>query len=281
MSSFSATGRSQRTPAASASTTLDFAETTDADGQAVPDPDDLKKDYQWIAIARGKEGRLAFLGFETIWWSDRSDDAVYDQNKAFAITDRPVYRPGQAREVQVLGRAMPATTRPRPPGLPARNSRSASPIRGAKPRWRRPTRPTLTAASTANSPFRPTPALGEYSLAIVDRNDVYGGAAFRVEEYKKPEFEVKVDAPQEPARLGDKVTATIRATYYFGGPVTQATVHYKVIRTGHDRALVSLRNLGLAVRPGILVVLARLHLVSRLECLGLLAAGFALGVRRE
>ena len=97
MSSFSATGRSQRSPATSPRHDDSTSpKSTDADGQAVPDPDDLKKDYQWITIARGKEGRLAFLGFETIWWSDRSDESAYDQNKAFAITDRPVYRPGQA-----------------------------------------------------------------------------------------------------------------------------------------------------------------------------------------
>ncbi|MCH7753452.1 MAG: alpha-2-macroglobulin, partial [Planctomycetes bacterium] len=58
-----------------------------------------------------------------------------------------------------------------------------------------------------------------------------GGGSFRVEEYKKPEFEVTIEAPQEPVALGDKVTATIRAKYYFGSPVTQATVKYKVLRT--------------------------------------------------
>ncbi|HEX4069604.1 MAG TPA: alpha-2-macroglobulin family protein, partial [Planctomycetaceae bacterium] len=35
----------------------------------------------------------------------------------------------------------------------------------------------------------------------------------------------------EPARLGDKITATVRANYYFGGPVTEARVHYRVMRT--------------------------------------------------
>ena len=75
--------------------TLDFAETTDADGMAVPDPGDLKYDHQWIAIARGAGGHLAFLGFERIWWPRGQNVDVYEQNKVFAITDRPVYRPGQ------------------------------------------------------------------------------------------------------------------------------------------------------------------------------------------
>ncbi len=46
--------------------TLDFAETSDADGQVVPDPEDMQTGYDWIAIARGAGGRLAFLGFERI-----------------------------------------------------------------------------------------------------------------------------------------------------------------------------------------------------------------------
>ena len=71
--------------------------------------------------------------------------------------------------------------------------------------------------------------LGQYTLQIVN----HGGGTFRVEEYKKPEFEVTVDAPTEPVMLGDKITATINAKYYFGSPVTNATVKYKVLRTEH------------------------------------------------
>src|SRR5262249_10868412 len=56
----------------------------------------------------------------------------------------------------------------------------------------------------------------------------------RVEEYKKPEYEVKVEAPKEPVRLGDTITATVEAKYYFGAPVTNARVKYKVLRHTHD-----------------------------------------------
>ena len=61
-----------------------------------------------------------------------------------------------------------------------------------------------------------------------------GGGSFRVEEYKKPEFEVKVEAPTKPVMLGEKVSATIKANYYFGGPVTEAKVKYKITRTTAD-----------------------------------------------
>src|SRR5690606_18000523 len=67
-----------------------------------------------------------------------------------------------------------------------------------------------------------------------NHNNVHGGGSFRVEEYKKPEFEVMVDAPSEPVMLGEPITAKISAKYYFGSPVTNATVRYKVTRTKHE-----------------------------------------------
>ena len=48
----------------------------------------------WITIARGDEGRLAYLGFTGVWYPNYYD-AEYNQTKVFTITDRPVYRPGQ------------------------------------------------------------------------------------------------------------------------------------------------------------------------------------------
>src|SRR5262249_31538479 len=72
--------------------------------------------------------------------------------------------------------------------------------------------------------------LGMYSLNIPN----HGGGQFRVEEYKKPEFEVEVEAPKDPVRLGEKGTATIKAKYYFGAPVTKARVKYKVMRSSYS-----------------------------------------------
>ena len=73
-------------------------------------------------------------------------------------------------------------------------------------------------------------SLGIYQVQIPNR----GGGWFRVEEYKKPEFEVAVAAPSHPVMLGEKITATIKANYYFGGPVSQARVKFKITRTTAD-----------------------------------------------
>ena len=72
--------------------------------------------------------------------------------------------------------------------------------------------------------------LGSYSITLNNMTSLQ----FRVEEYKKPEFEVTVSGPEKPIALGQKVQATISAKYYFGAPVTNAKVKYKVYRTSHE-----------------------------------------------
>src|SRR5262249_5636588 len=72
--------------------------------------------------------------------------------------------------------------------------------------------------------------LGTYGVAVLQGEQHLGGGSFRVEEYKKPEFEVTVEAPKEPVQLGETIQATVKAKYYFGAPVTSARVKYKVLR---------------------------------------------------
>jgi alpha-2-macroglobulin len=211
--------------------TRDFAESSDADGEVVPDSGDFERDYQWLVVARGPQGRLAFLGFEQIWWNDGSPPEDYDQKKAFAVTDRPVYRPGQSVKFKFWAREARYDA--------PENSRFAGQtfkIRITNPKGETALEKSVVADAVGgfDGEFSvPADAgLGQYWITIIDRKDIGGAVGFRVEEYKKPEFEVTVEAPKEPAQLGDKVTATIKASYYFGGPVTKASVHYTVTRTG-------------------------------------------------
>jgi alpha-2-macroglobulin len=210
--------------------TSNFAEASDANGQAVADKGQLQPEYTWVAIARVGQ-RLAFLGFEGIWYAN-AEAEVYLQNKAFAITDRPVYRPGQTMRWKFW----------------VEEARYDAPLackfagRRFKIRLTNPRGETLLdkiytvdAFGGFDGEFRlpDGAALGSYTLALDEHHEIFGAVNFRVEEYKKPEFEVTVTAPTEPAALGDKFTATIKASYYFGGPVTQASVHYTVTRTAY------------------------------------------------
>ncbi|MFC1745847.1 MG2 domain-containing protein, partial [Candidatus Riflebacteria bacterium] len=57
-----------------------------------------------------------------------------------------------------------------------------------------------------------------------------GNARFRVEEYKRPKFEVKLDSPEKAYRLGEMVTIKGGATAYTGAPIDSAKVKFRVTR---------------------------------------------------
>ena len=204
-----------------------FAEHSDADGQVILLPQDQPQDYQWIVIARTREGRFAYLGFTGVWYN-RLHDAEYQEVKTFTITDRPVYRPGQKVHFKFWVRHAKydqedtSDFAQRPFTVEIHNPKGEKVFQKQL---------TADAYGGVEGEFElPADAtLGQYGLSIVN----HGGGSFRVEEYKKPEFEVTVEAPKEPVMLGEKIVATINAKYYFGSPVTQAKVKYKVTRTSH------------------------------------------------
>ena len=210
--------------------TRDFAEFADADGQLFLTPRQQDNNHTWVVIATTPEGRLAYLGWTGAWYGNYHD-AQYNATKYFTITDRPVYRPKQKVQFKVWANQ-------------AQYDREGkSPFAGRKffveiynPRNEKVFRGEFLADDYGgfNGEYTlPDEAtLGMYSIRLPDRSRSVG--SFRVEEYKKPEFEVTVDAPSEPVMLGEKIEARITAKYYFGAPVVNAKVKYKVMRTAHD-----------------------------------------------
>ena len=208
--------------------TRTFNATTDALGQLIVKNDDTFDNYQWLITTR-REGRLAFLGYTGLWRSTRYDEQ-YNQQKIFGITDRPAYRPGQTMKYKFWANSAkydqegPSEYANQPMTVLIYNSKGEK-VYSA----------TLTADTYGgiNGEYLlPEDAtLGQYSAYIEDRG---GNVSFRVEEYKKPEFEVKVDAPEKPVMLGEIIYPHISAKYYFGAPVTEATVKYKILRTSEQ-----------------------------------------------
>jgi uncharacterized protein YfaS (alpha-2-macroglobulin family) len=222
--------------------TRQFATATDADGQVIVGADQQPANYQWLITARKKSKRsepgasatggerLAYLGFTNVWYN-RQYDPTYNQTRVLAITDRPVYRPEQTAHFKLWVRHAQYDQ--------ADTSSFAGQsftVQINNPKGEKILEKSFTAdeyGGIAGDYALPKGAmLGDYQIFIPR----LGGGHFRVEEYKKPEFEVTVEAPKEPVKLGDQIAATIQAKYYFGAPVTKATVKYKVLRTTHSAA---------------------------------------------
>ncbi|HEY7370312.1 MAG TPA: alpha-2-macroglobulin family protein [Thermoanaerobaculia bacterium] len=70
-------------------------------------------------------------------------------------------------------------------------------------------------------------ALGAWRL----QTSIPGSAAIRVEEYKRPTFEAMWKDPESPLRLNRPAKLAGNARYYFGLPVTNGSVVWRVSRT--------------------------------------------------
>lgn len=207
----------------------DETQKTNTDGQVVVEvPGRDQGAFQWLAVARTDQGRLAYLGFSNIWPID-AQDPVYDQVRVFTMTDRPVYRPGSPVKFKFW---VARSRYDQPEGSDFAGKEFDIEIRNPKGDKVYEAKLKADAFGGFDGSFDlpSDAALGVYQAMVVNQ----GGGSFRVEEYKKPEFEVKVDAPSKPVALGEKVTAKVQADYYFGGPVAEAKVKYKVTRSYAD-----------------------------------------------
>jgi len=71
---------------------------------------------------------------------------------------------------------------------------------------------------------------GRYHLRVVCDDKVLGSKDFSVEEYKRPTFEVTLNAPEEAVKLGQTVEVEGVAEALAGYPIAEAEVSYKVQR---------------------------------------------------
>ncbi len=207
-----------------------FAEFTDADGQIQHSFAEPERPYTWLTIARTDDGRLAHYGFDSMWHGTRHDQE-YNETKVFGITDRPVYRPDQKVNFKFwIRQAKYDLTDDDNSRFAFQNYNLELFDAQGTSVWKQQIQGDKYAGIAGEYSLPKDAKLGVYRLQV----DGYGSTTFRVEEYKKPEYEVTVEAPTEPVKLGDKITAEVVAKYYFGAPVTEAKVKYKVLRSAHD-----------------------------------------------
>ncbi|MCD8350721.1 MAG: MG2 domain-containing protein [Planctomycetaceae bacterium] len=203
----------------------EFAVRTDEYGLALVPTDRLER-KEWLITAETDDGRLAYLGFDSVW-PIHSGDTQSGRESCFVITDRPAYRPGQSIDFKIwYGQASydgrPASVEGRPVKVTVRNPRGETVYE----------KPLLTdefGGSADSLTLGPDAMLGMYYI----ETEFGGGIGFRLEEYKKPEFEVGLETPDKAITLGDTAQLKIRARYYYGAPVTDARVTYRVVRTTH------------------------------------------------
>lgn len=208
----------------------EFQRVTDADGKTLLKPGDWDEQYQWLAIARKKDRSPAFFGFQhlnatTASWENQNRDLTY------GISDRPLYKPGDKLHLKFflrnVGYFEPDDSRwaGKTGTLRLMNGRGeeAMKIENLKT-------DALGAIETELVIPKDAP-LGRWTAVYEITSEISATVSFQVEEYRKPKYEVKVDAPTEPVKLGEKFTATVKANYFHGAPVRNANVEIIVKRS--------------------------------------------------
>jgi hypothetical protein len=199
--------------------TTSFDNKTDGDGQLTLGDSDQSHQYQWLVIARKEKDaraggdRFAYLGFSGVWYGQHYDPQ-YHATKVLNITDRPVYRP--EHKVKFKSWIRHAKYDQGDVSDFAKKNFTVI-IRNPKgDKVYEKNHETDDFAGLDGEYALPKDAtLGVYFFELIGNGQHLGGhrsfGSFRVEEYKKPEFEVKIEAPKEPVALGEQVKAKIDA----------------------------------------------------------------------
>ena len=209
--------------------TTAFNRNTDADGKTLLKPGDWDEQHQWLTLARKKDRATAFFGFRP-FSVDSPQFENGNRDLTYGITDRPLYKPGDTAHLKFflrnVGYSEPEESRwaHQTGQLTVMNGRGEEVLKIENLK-------TDALGAVETEFIIPKDAgLGVWQAGyqIVDR--ISALVSFSVEEYRKPEFEVKVEAPAEAVRLGGKFTVTVRANYFHGSPVRKADVEIIVKR---------------------------------------------------
>ena len=149
--------------------------------------------------------------------------------RVYVFTDRPAYRPGDEVHWKVIARSYDGAVYT----TPAENAVEfeINDARGNKVKTGQLTLNAFGCAWDTVDLLESMP-LGVFRIRFWTKgraSHIGSATLLRLEEYKLPEFRVTVETPTEDGakktfRVGEKVEAVVRAEYYFGGPVAEATV---------------------------------------------------------
>lgn len=160
----------------------------------------------------------AFSGMELGKWA------------SYVYTDRPVYRPGHTVHWKAILRAKVENHLEVPKPHQVHVTVSDQDDHAVLERDM-----TTSAEGTlaGDVELRANASLGYYTIRLGSADDEEGAASFRVEEYRKPEYQVRVTAAKQRLLQGDKMQVVIDSRYFFGEPVANAVVKYRVYHAPH------------------------------------------------
>ena len=203
------------------------SKTTGADGIAVFDLTHKNHNTEVFAAASSGNVQAFASGYSN------GDGNSQQPWRIYAFTDRPAFRPGEEAQWKIVARRYSSGVYSTPANQ--KIEFEITDPRGTKVKEGKASLNSFGGA-WGSLQLTDTMPLGEYQVTFWDdgrRQSIGSARLFRLEEYKLPEFKVGVTTPEEGGtkkafRLGEKVDVNVQADYYFGGPVSNATVELLV-----------------------------------------------------
>ena len=199
---------------------------TDADGVAEPHGGATVRDGEdslWVTATANDE----FAAVTPMAWSFNTSES--NKWASYVYTDRPVYRPGHTVHWKALLRARVDNhlELPKIPSIHVRISDEQD-----QPIFDQQMPITADGAVTGDIAIPTSAALGYYTVRLGDTDaDVSG--SFRVEDYRKPEYQVRVTAQNLRVLQGQSNQVVIDSRYFFGEPVAFGKVKYRIYHSPH------------------------------------------------
>ncbi len=158
--------------------------------------------------------------------SVEGSDSVRDWT-GYIYTDRPVYRPGHTVHFKAVLRQRTADGYQVPAGKEV-----SVEIQDAeqKPVYQKTLTVGANGAIHDDLTLGAAASLGNYFIQVKASDDNFMSGDFEVQEYKKPEYEVRVIPSKNRVLEGATVPVIVDAQYFFGEPVSGAKVKYRIYR---------------------------------------------------
>ncbi len=211
----------------------EFEVETDKDGLAVITDQQVKDQYTYLVRvfeANGGDTHAFILNYQSY---NKPGSLLVDNLRIFGISDRPVYKPGDTVNFQFWLREIQ-----QPEGAVQPYADKECEVTVTTPRgteiWKGNVRTDGAAMAGGNFKLPEEVELGTLLIKLSiqnpqNPNPVTSYLQCRVEEYRKPEYEVMVKVPEKTVLAGEKFKAAISARYYWDAPV-QGTISYRVTR---------------------------------------------------
>ncbi|MDQ5979502.1 MAG: hypothetical protein QG602_2476, partial [Verrucomicrobiota bacterium] len=198
---------------------------TDADGRfQIKSRRDLTRDLMLLAE---HEGQAVANGDPLSIYPWHSNEPTIEEQTVF-FTDRALYRPGQI--VHYKGICIESSEGNSTYETIAEQRVTVVLADANGKEVARAEHTTNDYGSFSGSFTAPRDRVTGY-MSLRTQNAPHGSTGFRVEEYKRPKFQVEIAAPTEAPKLGTATRVTGKAVAYTGAAIGGAKVKWSVLRT--------------------------------------------------